>query len=59
MFIFISMITDYAVQLLDQFLISVYYLAAVLGHYNRASSLVKTLVYLVPGTIGQVLFPLF
>lgn len=40
-FIFISMITDYAVQLLDQFLISVYYPAAVLSHYNRASSLVK------------------
>lgn len=58
-FIFISMITDYAVQLLDQFLISVYYPAAVLGHYNRASSLVKTPVSLVPGTISQVLFPLF
>lgn len=58
-FIFISMITDYAVHLLDQFLISLYYHAAVLGHYNRAASLMKTPVAIVPGTVSQVLFPLF
>lgn len=58
-FVFLARFTDYLIELLDQFLTSIYYPPAILGIYNRSASLLRSPVMIIPGTIGQILFPLF
>ncbi len=58
-YIFFIQVINYASEILDQFLSSIYFSQDTLGKYNRSISLTRTPVRLIPSTFGNVLFPLF
>lgn len=58
-YIFFINLLKYVSELLDQFMMTFSYSSATLGTYNRAISIVRNPVAIIPGTISQVLFPLF